>query len=292
MQLIRLSWRHDVKWRLLFLSLTLSAFFSIALCRPSHGGNYKVGPEDVLEISVYDQPDLSKTVRVSPEGIISFPLLGSIKVEGYTVTMLEALLSDRLSEDFLVNPQVSIFIKAYRSRKIYVLGEVMRPGVQELTGPMTLLEAISRVGGIKSEAGKVAIISQPSTNIGKENEEDVPLKINLTQLLEKGDAELNVELEENAVIHIPKANSFFVFGEVKKPGSYIINEDTTVLQAVTMAGGFTKIAAPSRTRIIRVEDGKEQTINIDITEITKRSDKNLDIKIKRDDIIVVPESFF
>ena len=168
----------------------------------------------------------------------------------------------------------------------------MRPGVQELTGPMTLLEAISGAGGIKKAAGKTAIISRPSNPANADNDNSVPVKVDLTQLLEKGDTQLNISLEEGYIIHIPKANSFFVFGEVKKPGSYIIGKDTTVLQAVTMAGGFTKIAAPSRARIIRVEDGNEETINIDIKEITKRSDKNLDIVIKRDDIIVIPESFF
>lgn len=285
-------WRPHLKGRLLFLSLTISALLTTVLFSFSFAENYKIGPEDVLEISVYDQPDLSKTVRISPDGLISFPLLGSLKVKGNTVTELQNLLERRLSEDYLVNPQVSIYVKEYRSRKIFMLGEVMRPGVQELTGPMTLLEAISRAGGIKKAAGKTAIISRPSNPANADNDNSVPVKVDLTQLLEKGDTQLNISLEEGYIIHIPKANSFFVFGEVKKPGSYIIGKDTTVLQAVTMAGGFTKIAAPSRARIIRVEDGNEETINIDIKEITKRSDKNLDIMIKRDDIIVIPESFF
>jgi polysaccharide export outer membrane protein len=259
---------------------------------PAMSGSYKIGADDVMSISVYDQPDLSKTVRVSSEGYVALPLLGNVKVEGLTVKELKSSVEEKLAADYLVNPQVSIFITEYRSRKIYMLGELSRPGVQELTGNTTLLEAISKAGGVTKNAGKTAIISKPSHSTKDGQTENVPLKISLEKLLDEGDSSLNIDLSEGSVVHISKANSFFVLGEVKKPGSFIIKKGTTVLQAITMAGGFTKIAAPARTKVIRVVNGHEETIKINLKAITKGGDKSLDIPVESDDIIVVPESFF
>lgn len=273
----------------LILSLLSCAVLS---SEPAMSYSYRVGADDVISVSVYDQPDLSKTVRVSSEGLISLPLLGNIKVEGLTVNELKRSIEKKLAADYLVNPEVSIFITEYRSRKIYMLGELRRPGVQELTGSTTLLEAISKAGGVTESAGKTAIISKPSDSIKDDHTENIPLKISLERLLDDGDTSLNVDLSEGSVVHISKANSFFVLGEVKKPGSFIIEKGTTVLQAITMAGGFTKIASPARTKVIRVVDGREETIKINIKAITKGGDKSLDIPVVSDDIIVVPESFF
>ena len=284
----------DIRTFLQYKILTLIILFFGASYSISaeKSGDYRVGADDVIDISIYDQPDLSKTVRVLPDGSISFPLLGSLKVDGLTVSELESHLEESLSKDYLVNPQVSVFIREFRSRKIYLLGEVVRPGLLELTGPTTLLEALSRVGGVKKEAGKTAIISRRGKGEKKGGENTDPIKIDMVKLLEEGDTSLNIALQEGDVVHVPKANSFFIMGEVKKPGSYILDKGITIVQAITMAGGFTKIAAPTRTKIIRIKDGKEETITVVVTDVTKRGDKSKDIDLEPDDIIVIPESFF
>src|SRR4030042_1817796 len=99
--------------------------------------DYKIGPEDLLEISVFEEEKLNKTVRVSSQGNISLPLLGVLRVKGLTASELEKEVSDLLTEKYLQNPQVSIFIKEYRSQRISVIGMVETPGVFEVAGPTT-----------------------------------------------------------------------------------------------------------------------------------------------------------
>ena len=253
--------------------------------------DYRIGAEDVIQITVYDQPDLSISVKVSPDGYIPFPLLGRIKAEGFTGRELEKEVEDKLLADYLKNPQVSILIKEYRSRKVYVLGGVASPGIYELTGTISLLEALSRAGGLNNNAARHAVISRSQKQYNETGAVEEPLKVDLKRLLDEGDTSLNVSIHDGDVIQIPSANSYFVFGEVKSPGLYSIDKDLTILQAITKAGGFTKIAAPSRTKVIRGKNGTEETIKVDISDIIK-GDKEKNIYIKADDIVVIPESFF
>ncbi len=161
---------------------------------------YIIGPEDVLVITVYGEPELKRTVRVASNGDISFPLLGQVKVSGLTVSKIENKLTRLLGKDYLVNPQVTVFIQKY--------------------------------------------------------------------------------------------STISILGAVKKPGSYPLRGKLTVLEAISLAGGFTKIAKPNGTKILRVEKGKQKTIKVKITDITKKGDKSKDIPLKPGDIVVVPESFF
>ena len=275
----------------LLLSVYLISSLPTFLYAGELSEDYWIGAEDVIQITVYDQPDLSITVKVSPDGYIPFPLLGRIKAEGYTGRELEKEVEDKLLADYLKNPQVSILIKEYRSRKIYVLGGVANPGIYELTRTITLLEAISRAGGLSNNAARHAVISRSKSRHDQTGAVEEPLKIDLKRLLDEGDTSLNVIIHDGDVIQIPNANSYFVFGEVKSPGLYTIDKDLTILQAITRAGGFTKIAAPARTKVIRGKDGNEETIKVDISDIIK-GDKEKDIFIRADDIVVVPESFF
>ena len=275
----------------LLLSVYLISSFPTFLYAEELAEDYWIGAEDVIQITVYDQPDLSITVKVSPDGYIPFPLLGRIKAEGYTGMELEKEVEKRLLLDYLNNPQVSILIKEYRSRKIYVLGGVAKPGIYELTRTITLLEAISRAGGLSNNAARHAVISRSKSRHDQTGAVEEPLKVDLKRLLDEGDTSLNVSIHDGDVIQIPNANSYFVFGEVKSPGLYTIDKDLTILQAITRAGGFTKIAAPARTKVIRGKDGNDETIKVDISSIIK-GDKEKDIYISADDIVVVPESFF
>lgn len=274
--------------------LFINIFTIISLAALLYAGelteDYRIGAEDVIQITVYAQPDLSITVKVSPDGYIPFPLLGRIKADGFTGRELEKDVEARLLSDYLNNPQVSILIKEYRSRKIYVLGGVAKPGMYELTKTITLLEALSRAGGLSNNAARHAVISRSKKRPQNETIEE-PIKVDLKRLLDEGDTSLNVNIHDGDVIQIPSTNSYFVFGEVKSPGLYAIDKDLTILQAITRAGGFTKIAAPSRTKVIRGKNGTEETIKVDISDIIK-GDKEKDIYIKADDIVVIPESFF
>ena len=273
------------------IAISMLLFFSTHLYAGELTEDYRIGAEDVIQITVYDQPDLSITVKVSPDGYIPFPLLGRIKVGGYTGRELEKEVENKLLTDYLKNPQVSILIKEYRSRKIYVLGGVANPGMYELTKAITLLEALSRAGGLSNSAARHAVISRSKSRHDQTGAVEEPLKVDLKRLLDEGDTSLNVNIHDGDVIQIPSTNSYFVFGEVKSPGLYSIDKDLTILQAITKAGGFTKIAAPSRTKVIRGKNGTEETIKVDISDIIKGA-KEKNIYIKADDIVVIPESFF
>jgi polysaccharide export outer membrane protein len=169
----------------------------------SKKAEYTIGGADLLEITVYQQPDLDRKLRVSQNGTISFPLAGLVKVGGLSTADAGALLADRL-KDYIVNPQVTIFIREYGNKKVFVLGEVSKPGSFEL-----------------------------------------PTEAKLT-----------------------------------------------VLEAVSLAGGFTNIAAPDRTKVIRRVDGKSQSISIEVSAVTKRGQKEKDIALEPGDVVFVPQSYF
>ena len=256
---------------LLILLLTMSA------AGFSYAAVYIVGPGDVLEISVYDNEDLKTTVRVGTDGNIVMSLLGSVRVEGLTIPQVTKTITDRLSDGYLVNPQVNIFVKEFRSKKVVVLGRVRTPGLIELSGPISLLELISKSGGLESDAGDTATIKRKSD--GK----DEIITINLVSLIEGGDLSQNVPILDGDTVVISKSGMCYVTGEVEKPGSYPCGDRSTVLKLIALAQGFTGKASKSSVRIIRVVDGEKKILE----------DVDLDSTFVFDnDVIVVPESFF
>ena len=258
------------------LSYGLAVLVALLFTAPLYSQDYIVGERDVLKVTVYDHPDLTTVGRVSGEGMIFFPFLGEVKVKGLTIPQIVSKISSQLADGYIVNPQVSVFIEEYRSRKVLLIGEVLRPGPYELTGPTTLLELLSRAGPLSSNAGDEAIIKRKAP--GSEQ----AIKVDLSRLIEKGDTTIDLLLQDGDSIYIPKAGVFYVHGEVKKPDMYKFREGITVIKAITMAGGFTDIASPKRIRITRKENGREATLE----------KVGFDEVVKADDIIIVPESLF
>ena len=253
--------------------------------------DYVVGAEDLIEISVYELPDMNKTVRVSGEGSITLPFIGKIKAEGLTQQELEKTIRNLLSERYITNPQVTVFIKEYRSKRASVIGAVKNPGSYPLIGRRTILDIISEAGGIAEKAGKkLYLIKGSSSESAAES-----ITIDLEELIEKGNPELNLPVQAGDVISIPpeKFIYVYVFGAVNSPGQLEVkeSEQITVLQAITKAGGLTDRAARTRIKIIRQkEDGPKQTIKVNLKDIIKGKKK--DIILQKDDIVIVPETFF
>src|SRR4030043_1786992 len=127
--------------------------------------DYKIGPEDLLEISVFEEEKLNKTVRVSSQGNINLPLLGILRVKGLTANELEREIRDLLAEKYLQDPNVNVFIKEYRSQRISVIGAVEKPGVFEVTGQKTILDILAMAGGLKggpeNQAGQLLFLIRP-----------------------------------------------------------------------------------------------------------------------------------
>ena len=240
--------------------------------------DYILGEGDVLTVSVYDQPDLKSVVRISGDGMITLPLIGQVYAAGQSVDQLSQKIEQRLADGYLVNPQVTIFIEEFRSLKATILGAVRSPGLYELEGQTTLLELISKAGGLTEDASNKAIIQR-----GKSGEQDKEaININLYQLMEQGQTDQNLSIVNEDNIYIPKKELFYVTGEVKKPDAYGYEEGITVIQALTKAGGVSSKAAPNRIKIIRTKNDKEQLLK----------NVEMDRRIKPNDVIVVPESYF
>jgi polysaccharide export outer membrane protein len=263
--------------------------------RGVQGGDYKVGGYDVLSITVYEESDLSKeAVRVSEDGYISFPLIGRIHVAGLTTSEIEKVISLRLAEEeYLLDAHVSALVTEYNSKKFLVLGAVKKPGSYPLQGRESVLDAISKAGGVDSEqAGKRAmVVRRENPKAGEERK--VVIDIDLQGLLKGRDQISNIFLADKDVLFIPTAEHFYIIGQVNKPASYTLpDREITLVEAIGMAGGFTRIAARNRTRIIRVEEGREKIIEVAVDAITESGRKIQDVVIRPNDVIVVPESFF
>jgi polysaccharide export outer membrane protein len=260
-----------------YLFISTIIFFSLTACS-SWAQDYIVGDGDILQITVYDHPDLSTVARISEDGAIIFPLIGQVELAGLTVTQVTKKISSLLDDGYIVNPQVTVFIEEFRSKKAVIMGQVSKPGLYMLKGHTTFLELLSKTGGLTDNAGNTAVIKRNSSPEEKEQK----ITIDLRKLLEEGDTSLDIEILDSDSIYISKAGVFFVTGEVQKPSAYKYEDGTTVVKAITLAGGFSEKAATGRVKIIRKVNDRE--------EIIKKV--NMDEPVLPDDVIVVPESFF
>ena len=248
--------------------------------------DYRIGPEDLLEISVFQVKEMSNTVRVSGNGYIGLPLAGRIKAGGQTVSGLEDLVAKKLGH-YLQKPTVSVFIKEYRSQPISVLGAVKTPKVYYATGSTHLLDVLSMAGGLSPTAGNVCIVEKVSTD-GRTGHKTV---IDLERLLSKGDTRLDIPLEAGDIVNVPEGGVFFINGGVGASGSYPIKGTTTLTQAITMAKGLSFEAMKDSIKIYR-DDGKPQREVIPVKYSQILDGKRPDITLQDRDIIVVPRNGF
>jgi len=240
--------------------------------------NYIVGEGDVLSIYVYENEDLSKTVRVNADNSIRVPLIGVVDVKGLTVPEIASKLEKLLADGYLVNPQIDVFIKEFKSKTAVILGQIRSPGQYELRGKITFLEFLSKAGGLTKDAGNTATIKRTVAGT------DTPTQIliDLDKLIREGDASGNLSIQNDDSIYIAKADVYYVTGEVMTPDSYKFETNITVIKAIIKAGGFTGIAAKGDVRIIREINGEKVVLK----------DVDMDEKILANDVIIVPESFF
>jgi polysaccharide biosynthesis/export protein len=245
---------------------------------PVFSSEYILGGGDVITVNVYGNTDLSTTVRVSADNTIRIPLIGEVSVKDLSVSQVASKIEKLLADGYLVNPQVDVFIKEYRSKKATILGEIKNPGLYELRGGTTILEFISTAGGLTANVGDKATIKRKATGAAEDNQ----IVIDLDSLVKRGETSLNISIRDGDSVYISKADVFYVSGEVNKPGSFKLESGTTVITAITVAGGFSKIAAKGKVRIIRVADGQKREIE----------NVKMDEPVLPNDVIVVPESFF
>lgn len=269
---------------------------------------YRVGARDVLEIEIYEleEPNKSKVVRtrVSQDGSIVVPLLGQLIAAGRTAQQLQTDITERLGADFLVDPTVSVLVAEHEARRVTVLGAVATPGTFHLQdNSTTLIDALALAGGPTEKAGaEVCVVHAPSTAIdgvaampaaaggaagGREPAPNI-VRVDLRDLIERGDMAVNCVLEDGDVVQVPTAPQIFVMGEVRLGGAFPLRRDITLLRAIALAGGLKPEASPAATVLIRSTDHGRVTIPIDLNEVGAGSDK--DIQMQADDVLVVNQS--
>lgn len=268
----------------LFLIFAFSAMLGV-LPAAQQQPDYVIGAQDVLTIAVYDQVELSGKFTVDPDGTLTFPLLGRIKAGGLTLRGLEDDLKNRLSDGYIRNPQVSVAMETYRSQRVFIMGEVRAPGAYQLTGEMTVIEAIARAGSTTPAAADEAMIVRPKEGqtagpVLPNDTDSTVIRVNLRDIQE-GALSKNVLLRDGDTLLVQKARLVYVFGQVKAPGAYPVDKDTTVLQALSLSGGVTDRGSTGRIKIVRTVDGKKKELKVKLTDM-----------VEPGDTIIVAERFF
>jgi polysaccharide export outer membrane protein len=244
--------------------------------------DYVIGPEDILDIQVWGNKDLNQVVFVRPDGRTSLPLVGEIGVAGKTVQQLQDHLTN-VYEKTVKGAVVTVIVKEIRSRPVYFVGGFGRPGVMQLTRELTLLQAISIVGGVlpNSDAEKGFVLRG-----------DRRIPIDFNRLVQRGDLSQNPKLEPGDSVVVPLADAVYVNGEVKSPGAVKYTGDLTILKALTQVGGLTPLAAGGRVDVLRGTAEKKERIRVDVDKMMRSPDENPDIRLQPNDIIFVPQRLF
>lgn len=270
-----------LKYRVKSFLLIIITFLSMVTMQyqTAFAQDYLVGSQDVLRITVYEHPDLTTVVRVGEEGKITFPLIGELEVKNLSVQQIEKKIAERLSEGYISNPQVSVFIEQYKGQKATVIGEVTKPGQYEITGPTSVLDAISMALGMTKDAGYTITLLRKDLASGNINYKKI--SIDVDRLFRDGEFNQNVQLQGGDVIYVPRVDFFYIYGEVNRPGVYRIEKGLTVKRAISIAGGFTPKASKNRIDVTRRQGGKD---------IIK--DGDIDEPVEMDDVIMIKESIF
>ena len=250
--------------------------------------DYVVGSQDVLTITSYDQADLSGKFTIEADGTFTYPLIGRFKAGGLTLRAVEEGLKKRLKDEgFFKNPQITVAVETYKSQKFFIVGEVRSPGTYPLSGNMTLVEALARAGStLPTASGEAVIVHAGDSTDGPvipTTDPDDPnvVRMNLREL-EKGGFSQNAVLRDGDTIFIPRAESVYVFGQVKNPGAYGLQQkNTTVLQALALAGGVTNRGSTNRIQIVRMVNGRKEEVSVKLNDV-----------VRPGDTIVVRERFF
>jgi polysaccharide export outer membrane protein len=242
-----------------------------------------IGPNDLIAVSVYGSPELSRTLRVSAEGEIRLPMVKQkIAARGAMPAEMESRVARALSEeDILVDPVVTVTIVEYHSRPISVAGAVRRPVTFQAWGRTTLLEALTRAEGLNSDAGPEILISRPGARMLQR----IPVK----GLIDAADESLNVALEGGEEVRVPQVGRVFVVGNVRRSGAFRIEDGfgMTVLKALAMAEGL----APYATKLAYVYqrgDGAPKETAVELRKILDR--KSPDVALAANDILYIPDN--
>jgi len=254
----------------------------------------KLGIDDLVAVSVYDAPELTRTVRVEADGAIHLPLLtNGVQAAGLFAHDVEASLVEALkSEQILVDPVVKVTVAEYHSRPISVMGAVRKPLTFQAVGTVTLLDALARAEGLSADAGTEILVSRPQPSPDSRGEVSATLleRIPLNRLLKEADPAVNCQLHGGEEIRVPEAGKIFVLGNVKKPGAFPVHDagDNSILKMVALSEGVMPYASKQAYIYRREAGGDKREIPVELDKILQR--KAPDVALQVDDILYIPDN--
>ena len=248
--------------------------------------NYRIGLQDEVKITVFNEPDLSNMYRVDADGALSFPLIGHVEAAGLTPAQLQQRITTMLANGYIRNPQVRVEVNQYKSQFVYVIGEVRAPGKIPMQGTaMTLLEALALAGSPTANASNEVIVvhpirPDPATGQPPPDAEGARIVVNRKDL-ELGKAGQDVVLQDGDIINVPSAQHFFITGMIRNPGTFVLDPGMSVQQAIALAGGLNDRGSDRRIKVSRIVNGKLAELNIELED-----------KIQPGDTITISGRFF
>ena len=267
--------------------------------RPTGSGNgYRVGPGDVLHIAVYGHGDLDQTLAVQPDGSVVFPLIGSVPAGGATTGEVERQISTRLAKGLIRDAHVSVTVQQYRSKLVFVVGEVSRPGAYPLAGETRIVEILARAGPLTKDASSDILVVRPTEQVERPV---LPAQVKVrdeqragghglpagqvlrvdVRAIQAGRLDENLVLEPNDTVFVPLAEQVFVTGEVRSPGAVPFRRGITARQAVALAGGFSDDASTGSVHVVMDVIGTSRTLKV-----------RLDERLQAGDTVVVKKAWF
>jgi polysaccharide export outer membrane protein len=251
----------------------------------------KIGPRDLIAIQVYDSPELTRTVRVGADGYIRLPMLKQqLRAEGLMPNDFEGVTAKALAEEgLIVDPFVTVTVVEYSSRPISVAGAVKTPLTFQASAPVTLLEAVTRAGGLTPEAGSEILVSkmQPGLDgLPTSLMQRIPIKA----LIDLADPEANLKLTGGEEVRVPEAGRVFVVGNVKRPGAFEVRDgaETSVLRVLALAEGLTPLANKQAFIYRKEASGSKNEIPIELGKIMDR--KAPDAALLPNDVLYIPDN--
>ena len=231
--------------------------------------SYIVGPQDQLSITVFEEPELTGKYRVDNDGWFSFPLLERVRAAGRTVSELQTTLTSLLANGFLKNPQVRVEIDQYKSQSVFVSGEVRAPGKILMSGnSMTLLEALAQAGSpTQSASNEITVTRRDDTDAV----EPTVIRVNRRDL-EVGRAGYDIVLRDGDIINVPPAKRFYIAGQVRNPGFYVLEPGMSVQQAIALAGGLTERGSDRGITATRIVNGKATDVAVKLEDAVEPND--------------------
>ena len=257
---------------------------------PASSPEYRVGPGDVMEITVFGNDDLSRLSTVQTNGTVALPLLGEVAIAGLTVSEIQRKLTSLLARDYLVNPQVEVKVKEYQSQFVSVVGEVNSPGRKPLRGRTRLIDVLLEAGGFTPRASGEILITRFEGTFGDGNR-NIRIRLGGGSMSPQDQVNLEVVLKNGDILTVLPKYYVTVEGEVNRPNRYVIEGELTVTGAISTAGGLTRFGSNDvKVRRVDPQTGKTQVLEVDLKSVRKGKQK--DLALLPNDVVTVPRRFF